>query len=203
MMLFTSGWFGSPTTTTAYPFRLNVLACSWAFVTKGQVASTIVTPFASQRRPVGAGHAVGPDDRLPAGDVVDRPDDAHALLLQALHRLRVMDDGAQRLDRGLVPAPFPTLPGRLVGDGDGAFHAEAEAGALGDQHFLRHRGTPGTRRSISATTSSTVRVVVSMYAASWATLRGEFSRVLSCTSRRRTSRRISSYGWEAGGEISR
>src|SRR3972149_3910495 len=47
MMLFTSGWFGSPTTTTAYPFRLNVLACSWAFVTKGQVASTIVTPFAS------------------------------------------------------------------------------------------------------------------------------------------------------------
>ena len=47
MMLFTSGWFGSPTTTTAYPSRLKVLACSWAFVTKGQVASTIVTPFPS------------------------------------------------------------------------------------------------------------------------------------------------------------
>jgi len=80
MMLFTSGGSG-PDDDDGVPVTAQSPGVLLAFVTKGQVASTIVIPFPSSaaRRnesPRGA------DDHLSAGDLLDRLDDAHSLLLK-------------------------------------------------------------------------------------------------------------------------
>jgi len=109
-------------------------------------------PFPLQRRPVGAGHSVGADDHLSAGDLVHRVDDAHALLLKPFHRLRLWmigpSDWIGTFFRPPPSRPPPSSPGRLVGDCDGALHAEAEAALLAIRTFLITRD-PGRRRSIS------------------------------------------------------
>src|SRR5512134_557866 len=156
-----------------------------------------------QRVRVAAGDAVGADDDLPAGDVVHGRDHMHPFFFQLLHRLRVVDQGPQRMDGpSLDRRVAPGLIARgLVGDGDGPLHAEAKSRAAGDQNPFHRASTfltaSGSRRIISSTTSSTESVVVSMQIAPSATRNGECSRVLSWMSRRRTSRSTSSNDFSA------
>src|SRR3972149_4942610 len=123
-MLFTSGWFASPTTITAYPSRLKDRACSCALFTKGQGGAVNAhpppppAPPRAQLRVVCPRDAVGADDDLPARDLIHRLDDVHPPLLELLHRLGIVDEGPQRVDRGpRGGSAFPPFGG-FVGEGD-------------------------------------------------------------------------------------
>src|SRR3990172_7655368 len=126
-MLFTSGWFASPTTIIAYPSRLNDRACSCALLTKGQVASMIRTPFATSDSWSGRGMRpravlVVPPEHVPIDLLVRLPSPLPPLAVAPEgtdRRVGVEEElrvGVRKDDRPCVaplendPASFPHLP---------------------------------------------------------------------------------------------
>ena len=94
-----------------------------------------------QRIVNGAGHAVAPDDDLvPGGDIVHGISHQRTAPFHIGHRLRVMDQRAQRCH-------LMALVQQIVGQFHRAVHAKAEAGGLGKTNF--HSVSPSLNLSAS------------------------------------------------------